>query len=128
MKRPRGPRHMSAPRRVVVVSPQTRLALARHGRGARKVVLPHDIDTAAAQAVYTRQRRLALRSMAALVLLVLGLPLLLAVVPELGRLRLGDVPVSWLLLGAAPYPLLLAVAWVHLRAAERTERKETQHR
>jgi len=128
MRRPHGPSPVPPPRRVVVVSPQTRLALARHGRGARKVVLPHDIDTAAVRVVYARQRRLALVSTAALVLLVLGLPLVLAVVRPLGRVRLGDMPVSWLLVGGVPFPLLLAVAWVHLRAAERAERKETGHR
>lgn len=124
MRRPHGRGHVPSPRRVVVASPQTQLALARRGRGTRKVVLPHDIDTAAVRLVYIRQRRLALLSTAALVLLVFGLPLLLAVRSDLGQIRLGDVPASWLLLGAAPYPPLLAGAWIHLRAAERIERLE----
>jgi hypothetical protein len=105
-----------------VVSPQTRLALARRGRDARKVVLPHDVDIAVARAAYARQRRLAVISMAALAVPVFGLPTLLAFVPLLAHVRLGDVPVSWLLVGAAPFPMLVAVAYVHLRAAERAER------
>lgn len=88
------------------------------------MVLSHDVDIAAARAVYARQRRLAVTSMAALVLLVLGLPLLVVVAPELARLRLGDVPASWLLVGVVPYPALLAVSWVQLRAAERAERED----
>lgn len=120
--RARGRGHASPARRVVVVSPQTRLALARRGRGARKVVQSHDIDIAAAWAAYAKQRRLALFSMAVLVLFVLGLPLLLALVPQLARVRLGDVPLTWLLLGAAPYPALLAMAWAQVHAAEWAER------
>jgi hypothetical protein len=121
MKRQPARGQTAPPRRVVVVSPQTQLALARRGRGARKVVQRHDVDIAAARAAYTRQRRLALISMAALATVVIGLPVLLAFLPGLGRLRLGDIPVSWLMMGALPFPALLAVAWAHLRAAERAE-------
>jgi len=107
-----------------VVSPQTRLALARHGRGTRKVVLPHDIDTAAAQAVYARQRRLALRSMAALVLLLLG-----PAPAARGRARRSGGS-GWAMCRCrgccwAPLPTrcLLALAWVHLprRRADRAQ-------
>lgn len=122
MRPPRRPQ--AASQRVRVVSPQTRLALARRARGFGRVVLAADFDAVAARRIHRRQRRLALLSMGALALLVLGLPLLLAALPALGRVRLADVPVSWLLLGAAPYPLLLLLARTHLRAAERAEGEE----
>jgi hypothetical protein len=37
----------------------------------------------------------------------------------------GPVTLPWLLLGVAVYPLLVAAAWWHVRAAERVERDFT---
>jgi hypothetical protein len=92
------------------------------------VVLPHDVDIAAARAAYTRQRRLALISTTALAMLVIGTPALLALAPGLSNVRFGDVPLSWLFIGAVPFPALLAVSWAHLRAAERAERGDGDRR
>lgn len=122
MRRRRGKQAVQpVPRRVVVMSPQTRLALARRAHSRRAVPLPI-FDTAAAGVVYRRQLRLALLSTALLAGLVLGIPLLLSALPVLGRARLAQVPVAWVLLGAVPFPLLLGLGWAHLRSAERAER------
>lgn len=50
------------------------------------------------------------------------LPLFLTLVPALGELRVGPVPLSWLLVGVMLYPFLLLVARSYTWAAERVER------
>ncbi|WP_055489424.1 hypothetical protein [Streptomyces sp. TP-A0356] len=113
---------MSRPRRVAVVSPQTRLALARRSAAGRHLVLPPDFDAHAARRAYLRQRRLAALTVLALAILLLALPLLIATVPQLGMVRLAGIPLSWLLVGVFLYPLLLLAALILLRRAERAER------
>ncbi|WP_194117716.1 hypothetical protein [Streptomyces hoynatensis] len=124
---------MTAQRRVRVTSPQTRIALARGHRSLRGLREPQDrpgpgqeaeelAATEAARALFVRQRRLAARTLALLGLLLTGLSGLLGALPALGRLTLGGVPASWLLLMAASYPLLLLIALLHVRRAEELER------
>jgi hypothetical protein len=77
--------------------------------------------------VYTRsllrtQLRLGLSAVAVMGLGIGSLPLLFAVEPQLGTLRVLSVPLPWLLVGVAVYPLLVAIAWWHVRASERAER------
>lgn len=55
-------------------------------------------------------------------LLIGGLPVALALVPEFAQLRVVGVPVPWLLLGVAPFPLLGGLGLVYIRLAERHER------
>jgi hypothetical protein len=55
--------------------------------------------------------------------LTLGmLPLLFATVPALQHGHVGGVPLPWLLLGVLGYPLLVLLAVVYVRRAERNER------
>ena len=42
--------------------------------------------------------------------------------PPPGSLRVLSVPLPWLLLGVAVYPLLVASRWCYVRASERIER------
>jgi hypothetical protein len=61
--------------------------------------------------------------LAGLTVLILGsLPLLFHLVPGFARLRLIGLPVAWLLLGIAPFPLLFGVGLWYNRLAERHER------
>lgn len=109
-------------RRVVVMSPQTRLA--RAGRRHRGHWRPSTLDPADAEravVVYRTQRRRALLAIAVLFALLLGLPALLAAIPWSATMRLADVPVTWLLLAVAPFPLLVLLAVWQLRRAERAE-------
>jgi hypothetical protein len=64
-----------------------------------------------------------------LVTVTIGLgsvPLLFAVEPRLGGIRLLTVPLPWLIVGVIVYPLLALAAWWHVRAAERAERDFTE--
>jgi hypothetical protein len=107
--------------RVRVTSPQTRLAQRRgsdaKGRLSRLSGRPPlssltAIDLVAAERALHRQRRLAVRTATALALSLAAL--LTAAVLTPGRL-------SWAVLFFAPYPILLALAAVHVRRAERIE-------
>jgi uncharacterized membrane protein (DUF485 family) len=72
------------------------------------------------------QLRLALLVLTALVVLVAGLPLLLAVVPGLLAVQVLGMPLPWVLLAFAVYPFLLLLGWVYVRAAERNEQDFTE--
>lgn len=75
------------------------------------------------QGLLRAQLRLAVRVLVRGAGAVLALVLLLAAVPGAQELRVGPVPLTWLLLGVLVYPALVVAAWVYTRAAERTERR-----
>ncbi|PWV52208.1 hypothetical protein [Nocardiopsis sp. L17-MgMaSL7] len=111
-----------SPRREKLTSPQTRIALARGNRPAHHLIpVPAPVDTEAARRLFRAQRRTAVRTVLLLAGVLFGLSGAFAAFPELGRTRLAEVPVSWLLLTVAVYPLLFGLALWHVRAAERLE-------
>jgi hypothetical protein len=55
-----------------------------------------------------------------------SLPLLFALAPGLAEVRLLGLRLPWLLLGILAYPFVIAVAWVHVRVAERNEQDFTE--
>jgi len=67
------------------------------------------------------QLLLALRTVLLLAATVGALPLLFFLAPSLADVRLGGVPLAWLLLGAGVYPWLVWLAWRFLRRAEANE-------
>ena len=79
-------------------------------------------DDAAELAVTMRvQRNLAIHTMAVLLGGLIAIPLALAAAPGLDRIRLGPVPLVWIVLGAGVYPLLLLLAARHRRSVDRLE-------
>jgi predicted RND superfamily exporter protein len=71
------------------------------------------------------QLALALR-LAAVVAIGLGaLPMLFAVAPAVGSMKIGGVNLAWLLLGVAAFPFLLAVGLAYVYLAERNEQDFT---
>ncbi|MEJ2863280.1 hypothetical protein [Actinomycetospora flava] len=53
---------------------------------------------------------------------VLGaLPVLFLVLPRLGSFEVAGVSLPWLVLGLAPYPFMLLLAWLYVRTAEHNE-------
>jgi hypothetical protein len=114
---------MTVQRRVAVTSPQTRLAHARRRyRGPWRPTTLDPVEAPFAVALYRRQRRRAVVALTTAFVLVFGLPLLLALLPELGELRSFDVPVSWLSVMVLPFPAMALLAFWQLRGAEREER------
>lgn len=111
-------------RRAVVTSPRTRAI-----RTPARPAVARDIDEQTKLGeVYIRsliraQLRLALTACAVFGLLLGGLPLLFAFVPEMAAVQVFGVPLSWLLLGVLVYPVLFAGGWFYVRHAERNERE-----
>lgn len=122
MKSPVKGGQLGGPRRVKVTSPQTRIALARgHRRHPQLLPLPAPADAEAARTVFAAQRRTALRTVALLGAVLFGSSGTIAALPVLDRLHVAGVPVSWLVLVVATYPVLLLLALCHVRRAERAE-------
>lgn len=69
------------------------------------------------------QLRLSLTVVGTGAVLLLGLPLLFAVVPATRELHLGPVPLPWLVLGVLVYPAVVLAAAVYTRLTEQTERR-----
>lgn len=113
---------MTGQRRVTVTSPQTRLAHARRRyRGPWRPTTLDPVEAPFAVALYRRQRRRAVVALTTAFALVFGLPLVLALAPRLGELRVFDVPVSWLAVMVLPFPAMTLLAFWQLRGAEREE-------
>lgn len=110
------------PVRVRITSP--RMGAARPA-ARRPVSRDIDEETEIGE-VYMRslvhgQLRLAIGVLGAFALSWCSIPLLFALVPSLKGARLLGLPLSWLLLGVVVYPVITAVAWWYVRAAERAE-------
>jgi len=111
------------PRRVRVVSPRSSAARAAAHRPVRREI---DEQTIVGD-VYMRslvrlQLRLALGVCLIFAVLLGGLPLVLALQPQLAAMHALGLPLPWLLLGVLVYPSLVVAAWFYVRQAERNER------
>lgn len=118
-----------SPRREKLTSPQTRVALARGNRPAQHLLpIPGPVDTEEARRLFRAQRWRAIRTIVLLSLLLFGTSGAFVAFPQLGEVRVAEVPLSWLLLTAALYPLLFGLALWHMRSAERVEDRAERDR
>jgi hypothetical protein len=67
------------------------------------------------------QLALALRLSLVVVTGLGALPLLFAVAPRVGELKVLGVNLPWMLLGVLAFPFLVGVGWAYVRWAERNE-------
>ncbi len=109
------------PRRVRVTNPRTDAPRQRRVAGTSEIDEQTGVGAIYMSSLLRSQLRLALMVLFALGVLVGGLPLLFAVAPAVQHARLFDVPVPWLLLAFAVYPLMIGLGWLYVRAAERNE-------
>jgi putative solute:sodium symporter small subunit len=108
--------------RVRVTSPRATATRRRRVTGASEIDAQTDLGEVYMSSLVRSQLRLALLVLAALAVLVAGLPLLFTVAPALVDVHVVGVPLPWLLLAAGVYPVLLLLGWLYVRAAERNER------
>jgi hypothetical protein len=113
---------VSPTRRVRVTSPRTRAPRPRRTTITREINAQTRIGEVYMRSLMRTQLRLALLVLGVVGLLLAGLPLLFAAVPELREARLLGIPLPWLLLGVVVHPTLIVAGWLYCRQSERTER------
>jgi hypothetical protein len=126
---PPPPHRAGQPRavRVTVTSPQTEFAIARGGRdrpapvpGRAREPKPTPVDHVLLRRVLGAQRRAAMIGLAGFVGALVLLPVVLNLIAP-AQPRLAGVPVVWLALGTATYPVLVVMAARHVRRVEAVE-------
>jgi hypothetical protein len=105
-----------------VTGPPRRRAPGVRPAGTREIDAETALGEVFMRSLLREQLLLALRVLALLALTVGLLPLLFLLVPALGEVRLGPVPLAWLLLGVLTYPWLVLLGWTYTRRAEHNER------
>ncbi|TCK26442.1 hypothetical protein [Pseudonocardia endophytica] len=106
-------------RRVAVTAPADPTPPRRRPQ-ADQVVPPESL--AAARRIRRTQLRRTAVVLGASALLLFGVPVLIRLAPWLVEIRLAGVPGGWLVVAVLPYPVMAALAWAQLVAAERAER------
>lgn len=107
--------------------PRVRVTSPRAGR-PRRTSVASEIDAQSELGeVYMRslmrsQLRLGIEIVLILAVTVGTLPLLFMLVPATRTTDVFGIPLPWLVLGFAVYPLLLLLAWFYVRRAEHNER------
>ncbi len=102
-------------------------AARRHGRFAGRAghVRGQAVDPERLHELIARQRRLALGTLALVVIPLLALPVVAAAWDALSTTRIGRLPVIWLAIGPIWFPLFVAIAWRQQRAADRLDAEWT---
>jgi hypothetical protein len=112
------------PVRVRVTSPQTKRPGSRPRRTATSEIdAQSELGEIYLAALLRAQLRLAMGTLLALVITVGALPVVFWLVPALTSHHAFGMPVSWVVLAFACYPVLVLLAWRYVRAAERNERQ-----
>ena len=110
------------PPRVRVTGPPRRRADVVRTPGTREIDAETALGEVFMRSLLREQLALAARVLVALGLTVGLLPVLFHLVPSLGDVRIGPVPLAWLLLGALTSPWLVLLGWFYVRRAEHNER------
>ncbi|GGD90711.1 heavy metal transporter [Microbacterium murale] len=111
------------PRRVRVSADDRPASDPEHTHGIALPGTPaDDADAVYARALRRSQLRLALGTVAGFVVVTAVLTLVIALVPEIDRLVISGLPVSWLLHAFAFYPIIIVFALLYARGAARNER------
>ena len=110
------------PPRVRVTGPPRRRADVVRSAGTREIDAETALGEVFMRSLLREQLHLAIRVLVALALTVGLLPVLFLVLPSLGSVRLGPLPVAWLLLGVLTYPWLVVLGWFYVRRSEANER------
>ena len=103
------------PRRERVTAPEQVHTEGDRGEGYLNV------DTVYVRSLVRSQLRLALACTVGFVLILGGFMLAFVLAPDLGILLFAGIPVSWLMLGFGVYPLVIVIALIYVRAANRNE-------
>jgi hypothetical protein len=114
-----------APRRTRIVLGE--VAARRHATDPARADLAEQtpVGEALVKGLVRAQLALALRLSLVVVTGLGALPLLFAVAPSVGEIKVLGVNLPWLLLGVLSFPFLVGVGWAYVRWAERNEQDFT---
>ena len=110
------------PPRVRVTGPPRRRADVVRSAGTREIDAETALGEVFMRSLLREQLMLAVRVLVALALTLGLVPVAFHLVPGLGDVEVGPVPLAWLLLGGLTYPWLLFLGWSYVRRAEGHER------
>jgi putative solute:sodium symporter small subunit len=119
MNEPRGRREARENKRVTVTAPR-RSSPTPHG-GVRELAESTPVGDLYLQSLMRSQLGLSLRVLIVFISLFLGLPLLFYFEPNVSRYKIFGVALPWFFLGIGFYPILIGLAWVYNRSANRID-------
>jgi len=111
------------PKRVRVTSPHSGATRRRQVAVTHEINAQTGVGEVFMRSLVATQARLALLVLAAVTVVIGGLPALFWLVPGLGAVQVVGIPLPWLLLGGLVYPTLVTLGWFYVRQAERIERE-----
>jgi hypothetical protein len=109
------------PRRVRVTSPRTTAGRSRHVNVSSEIDAQTRLGEIYMSSLLRAQLRLAAIVIVAVLALVASVPLAYWLFPGLDDVRVLGMPLAWVFLGFAVYPLLVLLGWLYVRSAERNE-------
>lgn len=114
----------TVPRRVRVTAPRTAArATGASFPVAREMAEQSEVGQLFVASLIRSQLRLALVVAGGFLVILIGIPVLLAVFPDITGVTILTVPIPWLLLGLWIYPLVIGCAVLYVRSASRNERR-----
>ena len=112
-----------AARRVAVRNPRGKATRRAPGeRALTELAEQTEVGEVLLRSLTRAQLMLAVRIFAVFGCLLLGLPALFATYPGLADFHILGLPLPWVILGAAVYPMLVLLGVLYVRQAERNER------
>ncbi|NED99147.1 hypothetical protein [Phytoactinopolyspora halotolerans] len=108
--------------RVTVTGPRRRRPRVRRQAVTAEIDAQTRLGEIYMRALLRAQLRLGLTVAGVVFVMVAMVPLVFAIAPGLKSVDLMGIPLPWVLLGGAVYPVLIVAAWFYLRHAERIER------
>ena len=120
-----GPPVPGAPRRSRIVLAEVSRRGSAADRARAELTQQTQVGEALVRGLVRAQLALALRLSLVVATGLGGLPLLFAIAPTVGEVKLFGVNLPWLLLGVAAFPFLVAVGWAYVYLAERNEQDFT---
>jgi hypothetical protein len=117
-------RDAQAPRRVRITSPRRE---ARPRGALRPAAQELEEQTGLGEvylsALLRAQLRLSVAILLGIAVVVLGLPVLLILLPDIQGWQVGPIPLPWLAIGVLIYPIVFLAARIYVAQAERIERE-----
>lgn len=109
-----------APQRVRVTGPRT--GRPRYTNAAAEIDRDSEVGEVYMRSLTRSQLRLAISVVAMLAVSIGSLPLVFDLFPAVREWRFLHIPAIWWVLGLGVYPVVLLLAWIYVRRAERNER------